>query len=135
MQTGYFWRFYDSIGGSGNVTYEMANNYWKGPGDTTARYPGLTTTRNSDIGYSYFYYLSYSDLAYSNGSYLKLQNLKLGYNLPSSITKKLGMSALQLYVQGRNLFAITSYDSYDPETGDASMPQLRQFTFGLNATF
>lgn len=135
MQTGYFWRFYDSIGGTGNVTHEMANNYWKGPGDTTAKYPGLTTTRNSDIGYSYFYYLSYSDMAYSNGSYLKLQNLKLGYNLPKSITKKLGMSALQLYVQGRNLFTITNYDSYDPETGDASMPQLRQFTFGLNATF
>ena len=81
MQSGYFWRFYDSIGGSGNITKELADQYWKGPGDTSATLPGLTTSRNSDIGYSYFYYLSYSDKAYSTGSYIKLQNLKLAYNL------------------------------------------------------
>jgi len=135
MQTGYFWRFFDSVGGLSNVTHDLANNYWTGPGDTSAKYPGLTTMRDSPIGYSYYYYLSYSDIAYSDASYIKLQNLKLAYNMPVSITKLLGMSALQFYVQGRNLFTITNYDSYDPETGDASMPQLRQITFGFNATF
>ena len=135
MQSGYFWRFYDSIGGSGNITKELADQYWKGPGDTSATLPGLTTSRNSDIGYSYFYYLSYSDKAYSTGSYIKLQNLKLAYNLPKKIATRFGIGYLQLYVQGRNLFTITNYDGYDPETGDNSMPQLRQIDFGIKASF
>jgi len=134
MQTGYLWRYYNPIGFMYNVTREMADNYWKQPGDN-AKYPALTTVTSGDIYKSYFNYLSYSDFAYSDASYIRLQNVRLAYDFPTKWISTLGLSNLQLYVQGKNLFTITNYDSYDPEAGDVSVPALTSFTFGLNVTF
>ena len=134
LQTGYLWRFYYPIGMGYNVTHEMAENYWTTPG-VDAKYPGLTTSSASDIYNAYYRYLSYSDAAYSNASYLRLQNVRLSYDFPQKAIRSLGMSALQFYVQGKNLLTITDYDAYDPETGDASMPAVQSVVFGLNVTF
>ena len=112
----------------------MASNYWTTPG-VDAKYPGLTTSSASDIYNAYYRYLSYSDAAYSNASYLRLQNVRLSYDFPQKAIRSLGMSAQQFYVQGKNLLTITDYDAYDPETGDASMPAVQSVVFGLNVTF
>ena len=50
-----------------------------------------------------------------DGSYFRLKNLQLGYNIPSSALSKLGMSAARIYVQGTNLFTSTKYNGADPE--------------------
>lgn len=50
-----------------------------------------------------------------DGSYLRLKNLQLGYNLPSRILEKIRMQQFRLYLQGTNLFTITGYDGLDPE--------------------
>ncbi|WP_081832032.1 SusC/RagA family TonB-linked outer membrane protein [Prevotella sp. P6B1] len=134
MEYGYLWRFYNPIGMSQNVTREMASNYWTTPG-VDAKYPGLTTTSASDIYDAYYRYMSYSDAAFSTGSYLRLQNVRLAYDFDQKLVGRLGISALQLYVQGKNLLTITNYDAYDPETGDASVPPTQSVVFGLNVTF
>lgn len=134
MEYGYFWLYMYPIGVRKNVTKEMAANYWTTPGQE-AKYPGLTTTSSSPQYNAFQRYFSYSDGAYSNGSYLRLQNVMLSYDFPRPWLSSLGISALRLYAQGKNLFTITDYDSYDPETSTAAVPSLRSFIFGLNVTF
>jgi TonB-linked SusC/RagA family outer membrane protein len=78
-------------------------------------------------------------LRYREGGFVKLRNVTLGYNFPSSITSRLGMSALRVYVTGQNLFAWSEYKVWDPETvnqvetGDIPPPKL--MLGGLNITF
>ena len=134
MEYGYLWIFYYPLGMSENVTREMAQNYWTTPG-VDAKYPGLTTTSASDIYDAYYRYMSYSDAAFSSGSYLRLQNVRLAYDFQPKLVNSLGISALQLYVQGKNLITITNYDSYDPETSTNAMPPTQSVVFGLNVTF
>lgn len=132
---GYYYSFFYPIGTQYNITKDMAENYWTTPGQT-AKYPGLTTLLSSgDIGRVYSQYLGYSDFAYSSGSYLRLKNVRLAFDLPRSWLKPAGISALQVYAQGNNLFTITSYDSYDPEAGYGAVPVANSFSFGVNITF
>ena len=66
---------------------------------------------------------------------------QIGYTLPERISRKAGMKALRLFLQGENLFTITGYTGYDPEVGtrdglDAgTYPQARTFTAGVNIKF
>ena len=50
-----------------------------------------------------------------NGSFLKCRSLLLGYTLPTSPLKKIGIDKLRIYIQGSNLFTITKYTGLDPE--------------------
>ena len=134
LEYGYLWIYYNPIGMSENVTREMAQNYWTTPG-VDAKYPGLTTTSASDIYDAYYRYMSYSDAAFSTGTYLRLQNVRLAYDFDQKLVSRLGISALQLYVQGKNLITITNYDAYDPETSVKAVPPTQSVVFGLNVTF
>ena len=51
-----------------------------------------------------------------DASYLRLRNLTLGYNFDQKVLDKMKMKGLRLYVTGQNLFTITNYVGYDPET-------------------
>ncbi|WP_394749441.1 SusC/RagA family TonB-linked outer membrane protein [Spongiimicrobium salis] len=50
-----------------------------------------------------------------DGSFVRLKNLSIGYNFPSTITDKWGLDGLRLYVNASNLFTITGYNGIDPE--------------------
>jgi len=50
-----------------------------------------------------------------DGSYVRLKNIALGYNLPKSLTNKLGVDQLRLALSGQNLFTFTDYPGADPE--------------------
>ena len=90
-----------------------------------------------------------STLRYFDGGFLKLRNLSLGYNLPDSITEKLGMERLRLTVSGQNLWFASEYDTFDPEVSEdppnpggnsvslssAVVPSTKQWSISLNATF
>lgn len=83
-----------------------------------------------------------STLRYFDGSFIKLRNLSLGYNLPDSIIEKLGMEKLRLSVSGQNLWFISDYDTFDPEIsedvtnlGSSVVPSTKQWSLSLNATF
>jgi TonB-dependent starch-binding outer membrane protein SusC len=86
-----------------------------------------------------------------NGSFLRMQNVMIGYNVPAgklgSLTKGV-VSSFRIYVAGQNLFTITDYSGYDPEVGNrtpgsfltngidfAVYPQPKSFQVGIQANF
>lgn len=86
-----------------------------------------------------------STYAIEDGSFLRLNNLTIGYSLPSKILKKIGMTKCRVYATGYNLFTITKYSGYDPEVNigegtspnqDYNMyPRSRTYTFGIQLSF
>jgi len=76
------------------------------------------------------------------GDFLRMDNLALGYSLPSSVLSKGSIRKVRVYASAQNLFVITGYKGLDPETNTSGAgvdfngnPQLRTFTFGLNLGF
>jgi TonB-dependent starch-binding outer membrane protein SusC len=83
-----------------------------------------------------------------DGSYLRLKNVTLGYQLPRVYTDRMGLQAARVYVTGQNLLTWTRYPWWDPEVNaDAwagniglgnefyTAPQPRSITTGLQLTF
>jgi TonB-linked SusC/RagA family outer membrane protein len=88
-----------------------------------------------------------SDRQVEDGSYLRLQNLTLGYTPPSSLWGGDRVRKARIYVGAKNLFTLTGYDGYDPEVNAAgqsvtnrgldlgSYPRARTYTVGVNLSF
>ena len=92
-----------------------------------------------------------SDIGIEDGSYLRLNTLTLGYNMPSQWLSKVGMSSLRIYGTIFNVATLTGYSGIDPEVNAnpninnaryptpgfdwGAYPRPRQYTFGLNASF
>jgi len=84
--------------------------------------------------------------AVEDGSFLRLQNLTIGYTLSQNIIKKLYLKNLRVYFSGYNLFLLTKYSGYDPEVDTrrktpltpgvdySAYPRSRSFNFGINVT-
>lgn len=72
-----------------------------------------------------------------DGSYLKLRNVQLGYNLPQSAAKSLCLQKLRFYVSSQNPLTIKSrrFTGVDPENPNFGYPIPTNVTVGLNATF
>ena len=82
-----------------------------------------------------------------DGSYLRFNNLTLGYTLPKNISSKIKMSSFRVYATVNNLGTITNYTGYDPDVTArrsdpltpgvdfAAYPRSRTWVFGLNVTF
>lgn len=81
-----------------------------------------------------------------DASFLRLRNLNFAYDFNNSFAEKLNVKALRIYVTGSNLFTITNYGGYDPETssegsglskgGDyLGYPTARSIILGVNLTF
>jgi hypothetical protein len=91
-----------------------------------------------------------TDWAIEDASYLRLNNVTIGYTFPIKDMKKAPISNLRLYVTGSNLWLLTNYTGYDPDVNStrsdgfaaltpgldySSYPKSVAFTFGLNVTF
>lgn len=88
--------------------------------------------------------IAMSDRYVENGSYLRIQNITLGYRVPSAILKRAWLNNARLYLSAQNLWTFTKYSGYDPEVGafnnnirlmnvDAGhYPNPRSITVGLN---
>ncbi|MGF1635734.1 MAG: SusC/RagA family TonB-linked outer membrane protein [Cyclobacteriaceae bacterium] len=86
-----------------------------------------------------------SDLYIENGSYLRMRNIQLGYNLPATAINWMHVRKARVYISGDNLLTITNYNGYDPEIGPRSAfdlgidrgvyPQPRIYRMGLSVTF
>lgn len=82
-----------------------------------------------------------------DGSYLRIQNVTLGYNFPTDLISKVKMSSLRIYAGVQNLYTFTNYSGYDPEVGSINQsaslmgidngryPSPRTYTLGLNVQF
>jgi TonB-dependent starch-binding outer membrane protein SusC len=84
--------------------------------------------------------------AIEDGSFVRLNNVTIGYSVPARALVKLRMSKLRFYVTGNNLAIITNYSGYDPEVSVRSnpltpgfdysaYPKSRSFIIGANVTF
>ena len=58
---------------------------------------------------------NYSTRVVEDGSYLRLKNITLGYNLPRKMLMRIGMTSGKVFISGENLITFTSYSGYDPE--------------------
>ena len=72
-----------------------------------------------------------------NGSFLKLRNIQLGYNVPENFAKKLKMSRLRFYFSAQNALTIKSksFTGVDPENANYGYPIPMNLTFGVNVGF
>ena len=80
-------------------------NRWTGEG-TSNTVPRATTTATSNTVFSDYYV--------EDASYLRIQNVQLGYSVNPDFTKKAGISKVRLYVGVNNLYTFTKYMGYDP---------------------
>lgn len=80
-----------------------------------------------------------SALAYKEISFVKLRNIVLGYTLPQTPFKKIGVESVRLNITAENPFTFTKYEGYDPEyeaSGEkAAYPATRFISAGLNVNF
>jgi len=88
-----------------------------------------------------------SDRFVEDGSFIRLQNVALGYTLPKSILEKVNISNVRVYLSGQNLWTLTGYSGYDPEIGsfnqnplingvdNGRFPVASSFTLGANVNF
>ncbi|WP_366186667.1 TonB-dependent receptor [Flavobacterium ovatum] len=75
------------------------------------------------------------NLGLQDASYVRLQNITFGYSLPKTITSKLGLSNLRIYVTGSNLITITDFQSYSPEKNPGDYPEPVTLVTGLKLGF
>jgi TonB-linked SusC/RagA family outer membrane protein len=87
-------------------------------------------------------YSTTSDWFLENGSYARVKNVTLGYTLPGTLTKRVGLNTLRVYVTANNLITITNYSGFDPEVGmnnygidTGRYPQARSVFVGVNVNF
>lgn len=88
-----------------------------------------------------------SDRFLESASFLRIQNVRLGYTFPERWIKHAKMSRLQIFASGQNLYVFTNYSGLDPEIGSLNQnpiysnidmgryPIPRTITFGINAQF
>ena len=125
--------------GRQNALADAYTQAWTKDGDFGAVYPRITnSSSNNNMRSSSFYV--------EDGSYLRLQNMQIGYTIPGVICQKTKLfSSCRFYVSGQNVFTLTGYSGLDPELGinsplnmgvDATRyPSSRTFTFGVNLQF
>ncbi|HTE00364.1 MAG TPA: TonB-dependent receptor [Mucilaginibacter sp.] len=88
-----------------------------------------------------------SDRFLESASFLRIQNVRVGYNLPTRWARYVKLNRLKVYVSGQNLYVITKYTGLDPEVGSFNQnptlmnvdngryPAPRTIVFGINAEF
>jgi TonB-dependent starch-binding outer membrane protein SusC len=112
---------------------------WREPGDETDVPEARLLLGNGTEHSSRYLY---------DGSYLRLKNVTLGYQLPFDYSQRMGLQAARIYVSGQNLLTFTRYPWWDPEVNaDAwasnislgnefyTAPQARTVTSGIQLTF
>lgn len=71
----------------------------------------------------------------ADGSFFKLRNLKIHYNLPDKLIKKMMMDKLELYVKAQNIFSIDKIKYMNCEDLSLGYPDLFSFCIGVNVNF
>ncbi|NLR68073.1 TonB-dependent receptor [Chitinophaga varians] len=134
-------KLYTSFMSTGHNAGTDILDRWRKPGDVAALPRiGQNVTGNGN--------LRPSDWWLEDGSYLRLRNITVGYNVPASTltsTTKGSLKSLRVYIAAQNLITITRYSGYDPEVaGDylfargidqGQVPQPRTFLAGVQLGF
>lgn len=116
----------------GGFTHKVWEDYWT-PENKNAKYPRPTkyTMKNAQI----------SDFSMLDGSYLRLKNIRLSYQVPDAFCKTFKINSINLYVSATNLLTFSALNKYniDPEmegrSQESSFPQSSVTTIGMNINF
>ena len=115
----------------GQIFADVAEKSWSVTHDPNAEYPRFSTeTPANNLRASTFWQ--------KDVSFLRLKNAEIGYTLPKKITKKYGMSAVRVYIQGVNLLTFSKFKLWDPELSSSYgnvYPLTKNVSFGLNLNF
>ncbi|QHS61047.1 SusC/RagA family TonB-linked outer membrane protein [Chitinophaga agri] len=102
---------------------------WKNIGDVSER---QRFSQNGFITDPYQRVVTTSDMAYIDASFLRCKNLAISWQIPEIVRRKIGVNKGRLYIQCQNLFTISNYPGWDPETQSVySLPPLRVVTAGI----
>jgi TonB-linked SusC/RagA family outer membrane protein len=101
---------------------------WTGEG-TSNSIPRVTTGATANNNFSEYYV--------EDASYLRIQNIQLGYTLSPSLTQKVGISKLRLYGAVNNLYTFTKYRGFDPgvSVGPTNADQVSQSPIGAGIDY
>jgi hypothetical protein len=132
--------YLESLQGGDNQTTAVLRR-WMQPGDITdiprATNDAVKAGENKRVSSRFI----------EDGSYLRLKNLALGYNVSKELISKLHLNSLRFYVSAQNLLTFTNYSGLDPEvnysgnstqvvgTDFFTFPQARTVTLGANLKF
>jgi TonB-linked SusC/RagA family outer membrane protein len=129
----------DLLSGLNNATTNALRRWT--PDNTDTDVPKAATGRTRRVSTRWIY----------DGSFIRLKNLSLGYNIPPRLLERAKISRLKIFVSAQNILTITDYEGYDPEvnyrsaTGQdsnrnlgldyGSYPNAKAYTVGLNLGF
>ncbi len=142
---GNWWGMYAGILGS---TLKGRENDWNDPGlvvkgiDKATGQPNTTVVTAEDYGHNLYPTV---EPAIFNTGFVKLRELRISWDAPSSVATKLRLSQLNVALVGRNLLTWTKFPNYDPENSTnagnggqgfdmGAMPTTRQFGFNVRIT-
>ncbi|WP_298732536.1 SusC/RagA family TonB-linked outer membrane protein [uncultured Chitinophaga sp.] len=109
--------------------YEQITGRWTPETAATATYPRLTADANHN------YNKAGSSFWVRNGSYFRLKNLSIAYNLPYAWMHRLRLGSVKVFANAQNLFTHAAYDFVDPEVGVGAYPIQRVLNTGINIKF
>jgi len=98
--------FLESVNGEHNQRIEVLNR-WHGKG-TSNSIPRAVRDNPNDNTRSSTRFLE-------DASYLRLENMQLGYTIPDQLTSRIGIRNLRFYINAQNLFTLTKYSGYNPD--------------------
>lgn len=104
-----------------NVTNSIVREYWT-PENPINDYPRLKAQSPNGVSYS----------IYKHASFLRVDNISVGYSVPKRLLKPLKVQALNFNLTLKNAFVVSGWPAYDPENSDNITP--KTLFFGLNMT-
>lgn len=144
LQLDFLLQFVNRVGSAANYLYNSGlpagRKFWNQPTSVLNRWRQPDDEANNQRYSSNFDTFdalgafNRSNAVYTSASFIRLRNISLAYNLPKNILAGLHLNSGRLYMQGQNLFTITRYKGFDPETGYA-LPPLKMVTLGIQAQF
>lgn len=114
-----------------STLYTYMLDHWT-PDNPDARFPKHRVAQSIGIN------AQFSSFQLQNAAYFRMKNMQIAYNLPESLTNRIKVEGVKIYVSAENLFTITNFLGLDPEVGSIrSMvyPNARNFNMGVNINF
>ncbi|WP_240049346.1 TonB-dependent receptor [Mucilaginibacter psychrotolerans] len=116
--------------GQTQLLQQFADSHWSPENQNLyALYPRLSITKDEAENN-----LQPSTWWLRNGSFMRLKSVEIGYSLPASVSKKLGLRNVRIYMNGLNLVTWSSFKLWDPELGGNGFayPIQKVYNMGIN---
>ena len=136
IDTDFKYHMMSTFSGNTNLSRE-ALDAWMRPGDAANTKWARIAAHDSNENWNY---RRDSDIVTFKGDYLCIRDVSLGYNLPTDLTKRIGMQSATVFVSGNNLHYFTVVQATPPEVGNINSsstgyPPIRRFSLGFKVQF